>query len=177
MSSGSRDSHKLFWKDLAFDLRDELAGKLDGLYGAGGDEVAFDSLPTDKQQALLLLVRRIREKGLWHTVQKIKNVYGMGGVGMEFKAWPMIESTLRNRRDFTRLFAKHSHTSGGFYERDRPRAALHFIFQKGMPSRWYVHFDLYNPVFSPRSLGLHLRFEVFGKLKPDWRQIRACLQP
>jgi hypothetical protein len=176
MPSDIHDSQKLFWKDLAFDIRDQLSGKLSDLYGVHGDESAFNSLAIDKQQALLLLQRRIEEKSLWHTVRKIENVYGLGGVGMEFKAWPMIESTLRRRRDFTRLLAKHSHTSGGFYERGRPRAALHFIFQNGVPVRWYVHFDLHNPVFSPKSFGLHLRFEVLGKLKPDWRQIKASLQ-
>jgi hypothetical protein len=177
MPSESHDSEQLLWKDLAFDIRDQLTGKLNQLYGVIGDEAAFDSLPTDKQQALLLLLRRFSEKGLWHTVRKVENVYGLGGVGMQFEAWPMLESTLRRRRDFTKLFAKHRRTSGGFYERGMSRAALHFIFQRGTPVRWYVHFDLHNPVFSPRSLGLHLRFEVLGALRPDWRQIKASLQP
>jgi hypothetical protein len=177
MPSGGHESQQLLWKDLAFNIRDELTGKLNDLYGASGDEAAFNSLLIDKQQALLLLLQRLSEKGLWHTVRKVENVYGVGGVGMQFEAWPMLESTLRRRTDFTKLFAKHRRTSGGFYERGTPHAALHFIYQKGTPVRWYVHFDLHNPVFSPRSLGLHLRFEVLGALRPDWRQIKASLQP
>jgi hypothetical protein len=177
MSSGIHDSQQLCWKDLAFEVRELLTGKLNGLYGATSDEAAFDSLPVDKQQALLLLLRRLQAKGLWHTIRSIENLYGEGGVGMGFKAWPVIESTLRRRRDFTRRFAKHAHTSGGFYERSRPMAALHFIFQKGSPVRWYVHFDLHNPIFSPQSLARHIRYEVLGKLTPDWRQIKASLQP
>jgi hypothetical protein len=176
MPNGSHDSSQLLWKDLAFETRDQLTGKLNGLYGAIEDEGAFNSLSIDKQQALLLLQRRLNEKELWHTVRRIENVYGEGGVGMAFKAWPMLESTLRRRRDFTKLFARHRRTSGGFYERGTPRAALHFIFQKGTPVRWFVHFDLHNPVFSPRSFGRHLCFEVLGTMKPDWRQIKASLQ-
>ena len=177
MPSGIRDTEKLSWKDLTFGVRDELTGKLDDLYGAEGDESAFDLLAIDKQQALLLLLSRMREKDLWRAVRKIENVYGLGGVGMQFKAWPMLESTLERRRDFTSLFARHSKTSGGFYERGRPRAGLHFVFQAGEPVNWYVHFDLYNPVFSLRSLALHLRYEVLGKSNPDWRRIKASLQP
>lgn len=120
---------------------------------------------------------RLNAKGLWHTVQAIENVYGLGGVGMGFKAWPMIESVLARRSDFTRKFAKHRNTRGGFYEKGRARAVLHFIFQDGNPRRWYVHFDLHSPVFSPNSLTRHLRFEVIGKLKPDWQMIRECLKP
>jgi hypothetical protein len=177
MRSGVRDTTKLSWKDLPFELRDELTGKLHNLYDARGDEPAFDSLAVDKQQALLLLLKRMQQKQLWPAVRRIENVYGLGGVGMQFNAWPVLESTLARRRDFTRLFARHSQTSGGFYERGRPRAALHFIFQKCDPVKWYVHFDLYNPVFSLSSLALHMRYEVLGKLTPDWRQIRASLQP
>src|SRR5262245_33133662 len=117
MPSGGQESQQLFWKDLAFDIRDQLTGKLKDLYGAQGDEAAFDLLPIDKQQALLLLLRRLGEKELWQTVRKVENVYGLGGVGMQFEAWPVLESTLRRRPDFTKLFAKHRRTSGGFYER------------------------------------------------------------
>jgi hypothetical protein len=89
----------------------------------------------------------------------------------------MIESVLARRSDFTRKFAKHRNTRGGFYEKGQARAVLHFIFQEGNPRRWYVHFDLYSPVFSLNSLTRHLRFEVMGKLKPDWQMIRECLKP
>jgi hypothetical protein len=177
MSSELENDQRLFWTELTFEVRNLLSGKLDNLYGATSDAQAFNSLTVDKQQALLLLMRRLEAKGLWQVIHKVDNVYGLGGVGMGFRAWPMIRSALRRRSDFTRLFAKHAHTSGGFYERGRARAVLHFIFQKGNPDRWYVHFDLYNPVFSPRSLSRHLRFEVVGKLKPDWRKIRECLKP
>ena len=70
------------------------------------DAVAFESWPVDKQQALMLLMDRLQTKGLWHLVKRITNVYGEGGVGLQFEAWPMIESTLTRRRDFTRLMAK-----------------------------------------------------------------------
>jgi hypothetical protein len=42
----------------------------------------------DKQQAMMLLVDRLQTKGLWHLVKRITNVYGEGGVGMQFEAWP-----------------------------------------------------------------------------------------
>jgi len=177
MSSALADSRQLAWKDLPFETRQLLTGKLDGLWGAPGDKEAFDSLSQDKQRALLLLLQRLETKGLWHTVQRVNNVYGLGGVGMGFHAWPVIHSTLARRSDFTRRFARHRHTSGGFYEKNRPRAVLHFIFQEGNPRSWYVHFDLYSPVFSLASCSRHLRFEVLGKLKPDWRMIQECLKP
>jgi hypothetical protein len=177
MSSGAVDGEKLVWQDLSFETRDLLAGKLNRLFGATSDAEAFNSLATDKQQALLLILGRMNTKGLWHTVHKIENVYGSGGVGMGFRAWPMIESILARRSDFTRKFAKHRNTRGGFYEKGRARAILHFVFQEGNPRHWYVHFDLYSPVFSLNSLARHLRFETLGRLKPDWQMIRECLKP
>jgi len=177
MSSRGREDEKLLWGDLPFETRELLAGKLAMLWGATSDAEAFDSLAIDKQQALLLLLRRMNAKGLWQTVQRIENVYGLEGVGFGFKAWPMIESTLSHRADFTRRFARHRDTSGGFYEKGRAQGVLHFLFQEGNPRRWYVHFDLHNPVYSLASLSRHIRFEVFGKLKPDWRMIRECLKP
>ncbi len=171
------EDEKLVWGDLPFELRDLLTGKLAKLWGATSDAEAFDSLAIDKQQALLLLLRRMNARGLWQTVQRIENVYGLEGVGLGFKAWPMIESTLSRRADFTRRFARHPDTSGGFYEKGRAQAVLHFMFQEGNPRRWYVHFDLHSPVYSLTSLSRHIRFEVLGKLKPDWRMIRECLKP
>ena len=114
-------------------------------------------------------------KGLWHLVKKVTNVYGEGGVGLQFEAWPMLESTLRRRRDFTRLFANHRGTQGGFYEKQRGDAILHFLFQEGKPRTWYVHFDLYSPVHSPGTMWKHLRHEFMGKVKPDWRMIAKFL--
>jgi hypothetical protein len=165
----------LTWAELPSDTRELLSGKLAGLWGAPTDAAAFDSWPLDKKQGMLLLLERLRSKSLWRLVKRVTNVYGEGGVGLEFEAWPMIESTLTRRRDFTRLFANHPDTSGGFYERDRGTAILHFLFQEGEPRRWYVHFDLYSPVHSLRSGWQHLRHEYLGKLKPDWRTIAKHL--
>jgi len=103
-------------------------------------------------------------------------VYGEGGVGIGFFAWPLIQSTLSRRKDFTRRFANHKDTSGGFYEKGRADAVLHFLFQEGSPRKWFVHFDLYSPVHSVGSVGKHLRYEFLGKICPDWKMIRQCLK-
>ena len=165
----------LAWPELSGETRELLRGKLAGLWGAGSDAAAFDSWPLDKQQALLLLLKRMQAKQLWHLVKRITNVYGEGGVGIEFEAWPMIESTLSRRDDFTRRFANHKDTAGGFYEKQRAAAVLHFLYQEGEPRTWYVHFDLYSPVHSPGSAWRHLRHEFIGKLTPDWRVIAKLL--
>jgi hypothetical protein len=172
-----REISPLLWKDIAAQAREDLGGKLSGLWGAITDEVAFDNCAVDKQQTLLILVARLREKGLWHVIKKIDNVYGEGGVGIGFTAWPLIYSTLSNRKDFTRRFANHKDTTGGFYEKGRGDAVLHFLYQDGSPQKWYVHFDLYSPVHSPGSILKHLRHEFLGKLTPDWRMIRDILNP
>ena len=165
----------LSWTTLPASKRELLSGKLAGLWDAPTDAAAFDSWPLDKQQALLLLLDRLYAKDLWSLVKRVKNVYGEGGVGLEFEAWPRIASTLSRRRDFTRLFANHKDTHGGFYEKDRGTAILHFLFQEGEPRRWYVHFDLYSPVHSPRSALRHFRHEMLGRIKPDWRMIAKQL--
>lgn len=167
----------LTWSKLPAATRELLAGKLAGLWNAPSDAEAFDSWALDKRQALLLLVQRLYAKDLWTLVKRVTNVYGEGGVGLEFEAWPMIESTLLRRRDFTRRFANHHDTTGGFYEKDRDTAILHFLFQEGEPRRWYVHFDLYSPVHSPGSALKHFRHEMLGKIKPDWRMIAKHLHP
>ena len=163
---------QITWRDLSFDTRETLSGKLVGLYGAGSDESAFDALAEDKQQGLLLLHRRMSEKRVWHVVRRVQNVYGLHGVGLSFSAWPLIESTLDGRDDFTRRFANHKDCSGGFYEKGRPKAVLHFLYQNGDPRKWYVHFDLYSPVYSPRSAASHLQHEVVRKFRPDWKTIK-----
>ena len=163
------------WAGLPDATRELLTGKLAGLWGAPTDEAAFDSWPLDKKQALLLLSERMQSKGLWRLVKRVTNVYGEGGVGLQFEAWPMIESTLSRRRDFTQRFANHDDTSGGFYEKQRGMAILHFLFQEGEPRTWYVHFDLYSPIFSPGSAWRHLRHEMLGKVRPDWRMIAQSL--
>lgn len=160
------------WKDLPAEVREALTGKLRGLWGAESDESAFDNFTIDKQQALLITFSRMREKNLWHLVKKIDNVYGEGGVGIAFSAWPFIVSTLRGRKDFTRRMANHKDTTGGFYEKGRPDSVLHFLYQEGVPQKWYVHFDLHSPVHSPVSAWRHMRHEFIGKLTPDWRMIR-----
>lgn len=163
---------QITWRDLSFDTREALSRKLVGLYGAASDESAFDALPEDKQQGLLLLHRRMSEKRVWHVVRRVQNVYGLHGVGLSFSAWPLIESTLDGRDDFTRRFANHKDCSGGFYEKGRPKAVLHFLYQDGNPRKWYVHFDLYSPVYSPRSAASHLQHEVVRKFRPDWKTIK-----
>ena len=172
----SSPSHQLRWGELPAQTREALAGKLVGLWGAVSDEGAFDSLAEDKQQALLLILRRMQAKDLWHLVRSIDNVYGESGVGIAFAAWPFIQSTLSQRKDFTRRFANHKDTSGGFYEKGRPDAVLHFLFQEGTPRKWFVHFDLHSPVHSVGSAVKHLRYEFFGKICPDWKMIRQCLK-
>src|SRR5687768_12502866 len=157
-------SHKLRWSELPAETREALTGKLVGLWGAVSDEAAFDSLTEDKQQALLLIFSRMQAKDLWHLVRSIDNVYGEGGVGLGFTAWPLIQATLSRRKDFTRRFANHKDTSGGFYEKDRAQVVLHFLFQEGSPRKWYVHFDLYSPVHSFGSARKHLRHEFLGKV-------------
>lgn len=163
---------QICWRDLPFDVRDALAGKLVGLYGVSSDAAAFDALVVDKQQALLLILSRMRVKRLWHLTRRIQNVYGLHGVGLSFNAWPMIESTLSSRKDFTRRFANHKDCCGGFYEKERPQAVLHFLYQDGDPRKWYVHFDLFSPVYSPRSAVNHLRHEVWRKFRPNWETIK-----
>jgi hypothetical protein len=163
------------WQDLSEDEREALAGKLSGLWGAASDQEAFNACAVDKQETLLLMVSRLGGKGLWHVIRKIDNVYGEGGVGLSFSAWPLIESTLRARKDFTRLFANCKDTTGGFYEKGRADAVLHFLFVESAPRKWYVHFDLYSPVHSLASAFNHLRYEFIGKLTPDWRMIQQRL--
>ncbi len=164
------------WPEVAADLRNALNGKLLGLWGAASDEAAFNGLAMDKQQALLLLADRLKVKELLQGVDKIDNVYGEGGVGISFTGGPLILATLRGRRDFTRLLAKHKGAAGGFYEKGRAGAVLHFIYQNGSPQKWYLHFDLYSPVHSLSSAFKHLRYELIGKVTPDWRMIQERLR-
>jgi hypothetical protein len=166
---------RIQWRDLPAGDREALTGKLVGLWGAPNDETAFDSLAIDKQQALLLILGRMQVKQLWQVVRRIENVYGDTGVGLEFVAWPLIKTTLAGRSDFTRKLARHSKTSGGFYERGRAVGVLHFLYQAGSQWKWHVHFDLYSPVHSVGSALKHLRHEVVGNVKPDWKIIRQSL--
>ena len=168
---------QLHWLELAPRERQALAGRLAGLWGAPTDDVCFDNLAVDKQQALLLLLGRMLQLDLWPVVRRVTNVYGEGGVGMAFDAWPVVASTLQRRPDFTRRFANHKDTTGGFYERGRGAAVLHFLYidKPGRPREWQVHFDLYSPVHSPASIWQHVRHEFIGKVTPDWRAISTAL--
>lgn len=176
MADVAADVSRLRWSELSAAQREALRGRLSGLWDARTDEEAFESLAVDKQQALMLILSRLQAKSLWEVIRKITNLYGEGGVGIEFIPWPVIESTLRRRKDFTRLLASHKNTSGGFYEKGRPDAALHFLFVDETMRRWYLHFDLYSPVYSGRSALRHLRHELIGKVRPDWRIIQERLK-
>lgn len=167
----------LRWDELPPETRQKFRGKLKGLWDAPDDERAFNDLSLDKQRALMLLERHLSNKDLWQAIRQIQNVYGNGGVGLDFEAWPYLESTLSQRKDFTRLFAKRKSVEGGFYERGRRRAVLHFLYHAGTPRRWHVHFDLYSPVSSPVNFLKHLRHEHFGKLRPDWQLIQDHFEP
>ncbi|HKP45834.1 MAG TPA: hypothetical protein VJT50_04480, partial [Pyrinomonadaceae bacterium] len=101
----SPEVRHLSWSDLDSDLRQELDGKLVGLWDAESDEAAFNALAIDKQQALLLLHQRLRDQSLWQLVKSIRNVYGEGGVGLEFVPWPALEAALTRHKDFTRRWA------------------------------------------------------------------------
>lgn len=175
MTKPATTTSPLTWSDLPPSKRELLHGKLAGLWGAATDADAFNSWAIDKQQAMLLLLDRMQAMDLWRLVKRVTNVYGEGGVGLQFEAWPMIESTLTRRRDFTRLMANHKDTTGGFYERKRGAAILHFLFQEGEPRVWYVHFDLHSPVHSPGSAFRHFRHEFIGKVRPDWQMIAKHL--
>jgi hypothetical protein len=171
----SADVQQLVWSELAADLRNALDGKLAGLWNARTDEAAFNSLSIDKQQALLLLLAQLQEKEIWYLIRNVTNVYGEGGVGIEFSSWPQLESILARRKDFTRRWANHRDTSGGFYEKSRKSAVLHFLYVNATPRRWYVHFDLYSPVHSAASAFKHVRHEFIRKATPDWRMIKKAL--
>jgi hypothetical protein len=166
----------LLWKDLSGETREALTGKLAGMWERPGDEEAFEALSVAGQQGLFLILSRLRAKDLWPLVIRISNVWGEGGVGCEFVAWPIIESTLLRRRDFTSVFAKHRYANGGFYERGRSRSVMHFLYVDGTPQKWSLHFDLYNPLHSPAGAWRHFRHEVFSNEKPDWRMIQQGLE-
>ena len=176
MSGEKSKNAALRWRELPAVKRAELEGRLEGLYGAASDEDAFNSLAVDKQQALLILLERFRELDLWRTVKRVENVYGEGGVGMNFAAWPFIKSTLERRSDFTSRFANHKDTTGGFLERGRTRGALHVLYIDDKEARrWAAHFDLYNPWASPLNAWRHLLHEKLKGETPDWRTIKRAL--
>ena len=171
-----RPVEPLRWLMLSPQTKERLGRKLRGMYGATTDEAAFDSLGVDKQQALLLLAHRLEELGLWDSIRSVENVYGEGGVGMNFRAWPELAYRLQRRKDFTRLFAAHKDNDGGFLERARARASLHFLYTDEEERQWAVHFDLYNPWASPVNAWRHLLHEKIKGVTPDWRIVRAVFR-
>ena len=175
MVDSSADVTSILWKDLSADVREALAGKLAGLWGHASDEDFFNTCSVEKQQTLLIMVSRLQTKNLWHVIKKICNVWGEHGVGIDFAAWPVVKSTLTRRKDFTRFMANHKNTTGGFYEKGRGDAVLHFLYIDGEPRKWSIHVDLYSPVHSPVSVYRHLRHEFIGQLTPTWRMIKERL--
>lgn len=176
MSEAERFEARAFcWRDLTENERDALARKLEGLYGGGSSESVFDSLVVDKQQALLILMRRLVVLELWSAVRRIENLYGTGGVGMSFQAWPFIKSSLERRRDLTTWWARHRNTSIGFIERGTNRASLHILCDEGQADNWEAHFDLYNPWASPMNAWRHLLHEKIRHETPDWRVVGRAL--
>lgn len=166
----------LRWRDLSAEYREALTGKLAGMWGGPADEEVFDSLSVAAQQALLLIVSRLRAKDIWQHVIQISNVWGEGGVGFEFTASPGFKSVLSQRRDFSRLFANHRNTDGGFSEKGRAKSAMHFLYVNGSPPKWSFHFDLFSPLHSPAGAWRHFRYEVFSEAKPDWGMIQQGLE-
>ena len=167
---------RLPWGSLPETLRAALERKLEGLYGGTKGETVFDGLTVDKQQALLILARRFLALNLWDAVRRIENLYGEGGVGMNFLAWPYLKSTLERRADFTALFASHHNTTRGFIERGTRCASLHILYNDDSRRRgWEAHFDLYNPWSSPVNAWRHLLYEKIRRVTPDWRTIGAAL--
>jgi hypothetical protein len=169
------DAAGLRWEDLPEALSDELAHKLEGLYGYDDGRAAFAALAGDKRQALLLFAVRLSELNLWQEVEKVENVYGVGGVGMNFRARRGLSRALAAHDRFTSRFASHGDCAEGFCERGRARAALHFLRMKGDASRWSIHFDLHAPASTPLSALRHLwREKVRGEM-PDWEVIKSAL--
>ena len=67
--------------------------------------------------------------------------------GLQFEAWPMIESTLSRRRDFTRMIANHKDTTGGFTKEKRRRPYSIFCFRKATREP-----GTYTSIFIVRSI-------------------------
>ena len=79
---------RLSWPQLAAETRVALGRTLECLYERHDPSAAFDALAVDKQQALLLFVRRLGQLELWSAVRRVVNVYGQGSVGIDFEASP-----------------------------------------------------------------------------------------
>jgi hypothetical protein len=171
----SIDDARLHWNELPQATRSDLINKLEGLYGFVEDEAAFDALAEDKQQGLLLFLNRLKDLNLWQEIERIENVYGIGGVGMNFRARSTLSAKLAEHRKFTSRFATHGDCAEGFFEVGRARAALHLLRMKDDARGWAVHFDLYAPVSTPLSAFSHFWREKWRGETPDWREIKASL--
>jgi len=174
---GSTESLTIKWRELSEEIRAALDRRLEGLYGGSRAETVFEGLTVDKQQALLILAQRLIDLNLWETVRRIQNLYGEGGVGMHFSAWPFLESALKRRGNFSTWFATHRNTTRGFIERGTGRRpSLHVLYaDQGEIRGWEAHFDLYNPWASPINAWRHLVYEKIRKQTPDWRIIGSSL--
>jgi hypothetical protein len=163
------------WNSLSKVERWLLNGRLAGLYGHDNDEAAFESLSIDKQQALLLLVCRFDQLGLWERVKGIENVYGEGGVGFAFNASDDLRACIQLNPNFTSRFATHRNTEAGFLECGRRSAALHLLYVRTDKERWEAHFDLYSPVGSFSSVIMHLFIEKLAGKTPNWLEIKEAI--
>ena len=159
------------WEALSDQERQRYQNKLGGLYGHEGDEAAYNALTIDKQEALQMITERLLRSDLWQYIGRIVNVYGVGGVGMYFSAVGDLDSELSRRREFTRLFARHHDNTGGFLEKGRPHASLHFLYidPKEGARDWHVHLDLYGGWGSIVTAVQHLYWERWRKFRPDWK--------
>jgi hypothetical protein len=166
------------WAELSEEERDRYPGKLSGIYGHEGDEAAYNTLTIDKQEALKLISERLIRADLWQYVGRIVNVYGVGGVGMYFSPIGDLAAELDRRRAFTRWFARHHDNSGGFLEKRRKQASLHFLYIDPPDSEreWHVHLDLYGGWGSVITAVQHLYWERWKKYRPDWRIMKQWIE-
>ena len=169
------DEKPLTWAEISAEKRERYRERLSGLYGHEGDEAAYNALTRDKQEALDLISARLISHDLWRHIGRIVNVYGRGGVGMYFCAVSDLESDLHSRRQFTRTFARHFDNTGGFLEKGRKHASLHFLYiDPGQGDReWHVHLDLYGGWGSIVTAIQHLFYERWRKFRPDWRIMKT----
>lgn len=172
--AGSED-FEMRWNDVPEAFSDDLAHKLEGLYGHSDGRAAFVSLAADKRQALLLFAARLSELNLWDEIESIENVYGIGGVGMSFRARHDMSGALAAHDRFTSRFASHADCAEGFFELGRRRAALHFLRMSDSTSHWSVHFDLHAPAANPLSALRHFWSEKIRGETPDWEAIKSAL--
>ena len=166
------------WAELSEQERSRYRDKLGGIYGYNGDESAYNSLTQDKHEALRLISERLVRADLWQYVGRIVNVYGCGGVGLYFSPVGDLEAELDRRREFTRWFARHHDNTGGFLEKRRKHASLHFLYIDPPEGEreWHVHLDLYGGWGSLITAVQHLYWERWKKYRPDWRTMRQWFE-